>query len=67
MQRDPSRPAPVVATAAARRHELLVFLLLSVLAWPVLTVGFVGAYGFAVWMGQQVYGPPTYGSGGHGR
>ena len=41
-------------------------LLLAVFAWPVRTVGFVGAYGFAVWMSQQVYGPPSYGSGGHG-
>lgn len=58
---------PAASRAAARtRSELLVFGLLAILVWPVLTVGFVGAYGFAVWMGQQVYGPPQYGQAPHG-
>lgn len=42
-----------------RKRELLVFLLLAVLAWPVLSVGVVSAYGFAIWMTQQIYGPPV--------
>lgn len=41
-----------------RRQDLLVFLLLAVVVWPVLTVGVVGAYGFTVWMSQQLFGPP---------
>ena len=48
-----------------RRSEVFVFLLLAVLAWPVLSVGVVGAYGFAVWMSQQVYGPPGHGAANH--
>jgi len=44
--------------AATTRSEVLVFLLLAVLVWPLLTVGVVGGYGFAVWMRQQVFGPP---------
>ncbi|KRE15850.1 nitrate reductase [Bosea sp. Root381] len=41
-----------------RRAELLAFLTLAVLIWPVVTVGFVGGYGFLVWMYQIVFGPP---------
>ena len=44
--------------AARRRSELLVFALLAILIWPVVTVGIVGGWGFTVWMYQQVYGPP---------
>jgi len=46
-----------------RRYELLVFAILAILVWPVATVGVVGGWGFAVWMYQQVYGPP--GPAGH--
>ncbi|HET7880965.1 MAG TPA: nitrate reductase [Acetobacteraceae bacterium] len=41
-----------------RSPELLVFAILAVLVWPVVAVGVVGGWGFAVWMYQQVYGPP---------
>jgi nitrate reductase NapE len=41
-----------------RAAEFLVFVVLAVLVWPVVAVGVVGGWGFAVWMHQQVYGPP---------
>jgi nitrate reductase NapE len=41
-----------------RRSELIVFLIIVALIWPVVTVGVVGGYGFAVWMYQLVAGPP---------
>lgn len=41
-----------------RRQELFVFAILAVVVWPILTIGVVGAYGFAVWMYQSVAGPP---------
>lgn len=41
-----------------RRDELIVFLIIVALIWPVMTVGVVGGYGFAVWMYQLVAGPP---------
>ena len=41
-----------------RREEFLVFLVIVALVWPVITVGVVGGYGFAVWMYQIVAGPP---------
>ncbi len=50
-----------------RRSEILAFLLLAVVVWPVLTFGAVAAYGFAVWTSQQVFGPPNHGSSSGGR
>ena len=41
-----------------RRWELMVFALLAIVVWPVIAVGVVGGWGFAVWMFQQFYGPP---------
>ncbi|WP_410001867.1 hypothetical protein [Tardiphaga sp. 709] len=38
--------------------ELLVFLTIVVLIWPVVAVGVVGGYGFLVWMTQLIFGPP---------
>jgi nitrate reductase NapE len=43
---------------AVRRRELLAFIVVAVLIWPVLSVGIVGAYGFIVWMSQLILGPP---------
>lgn len=41
-----------------RRGELVAFLILAFGIWPVVAVGVVGGYGFLVWMGQLVFGPP---------
>jgi nitrate reductase NapE len=43
---------------ASRRAELVTFVILAVLIWPIIAVAFVGAYGFTVWMWQIVFGPP---------
>lgn len=45
-------------TAVSRRAELIVFAIIVVFIWPIATVGFVGGYGFLVWMSQLVFGPP---------
>jgi len=42
----------------SRAQELRAFLLLSVVAAPVLAVAIVSGYGFLVWMYQLVVGPP---------
>lgn len=47
-----------VSPDGTRRGELLGFLILAVLIWPLLAVGVVGGYGFLVWMLQLVVGPP---------
>ena len=49
----PSEKAP-----QTRRSELIVFLIIVALIWPVVTVGVVGGYGFSIWMYQLVAGPP---------
>lgn len=43
---------------ASRKDELLVFLLITAVLFPLLAVGVVGGYGFAVWMYQIIAGPP---------
>lgn len=47
-----------VAEKPTRRAELLAFLTLAVLIWPIVAVGVVGGYGFLVWMSQIILGPP---------
>ena len=42
----------------SRRQEVLAFVILAILIWPVLAVGVVGGYGFLVWMYQIIAGPP---------
>ena len=42
----------------SRKSELAVFLLTSFVIIPGLSVAFVGAYGFAIWIFQMIYGPP---------
>jgi nitrate reductase NapE len=44
--------------APKRRRELLVFLFLTVVLAPALSVAIVGGYGFAIWMYQLLAGPP---------
>lgn len=41
-----------------RRSELRVFLFLTVLLFPLLSVLIVSAFGFAVWIMQMILGPP---------
>lgn len=47
-----------VPSKQGRTRELLTFVILAFGIWPILAVGFVGAYGFLVWMFQIIYGPP---------
>lgn len=53
MSREQSLPAPT------KGQERVVFLLLAVVLFPVLSVAFVGGFGFLIWMSQLVLGPPT--------
>lgn len=41
-----------------RRREMTVFLATTFVLIPGLTVAFVGAYGFAIWLSQLLIGPP---------
>ncbi len=42
-----------------RKSEWLSFLFFTLILLPAIAVAFVGAYGFAVWMSHEIYGPPT--------
>jgi nitrate reductase NapE len=51
---------PTGEAAANRKNEWVSFLLLAFVGLPVLMVGSIAAYGFAVWFLQiMVFGPPT--------
>ena len=41
-----------------RRRELFMFLFLTVVLFPLISVMVVGGYGFAVWIWQIFNGPP---------
>lgn len=44
--------------ASSLRRELSVFLVLTVVLFPLLAVGIVAGYGFLVWIWQMFAGPP---------
>ncbi|WP_323010924.1 periplasmic nitrate reductase, NapE protein [Paracoccus sp. (in: a-proteobacteria)] len=41
-----------------KRDEIIAFLILAVVIWPILSVVIVGGFGFMVWMWQVIFGPP---------
>lgn len=41
-----------------RKRELGVFLFLTVVLAPALSIALVGGYGLAIWMWQLIAGPP---------
>ena len=43
---------------STRRREAMAFLVTTFVIFPGLAVGFVGAYGFVVWISQMILGPP---------
>jgi len=44
----------------SKRRELILFLFITIVLFPILSVMIVGGYGFAVWFWQMfVAGPPT--------
>ena len=47
-----------VSANQQKKRDLLMFLFLTVVLAPALSVAVVGAYGFAIWMYQLIVGPP---------
>ena len=43
----------------SRKHELRMFVFLTIFLAPIITMALVGSYGFAIWMYQIIAGPPT--------
>jgi nitrate reductase NapE len=54
---DVSSP-PSDTTPSTRREEIRAFVFLAFVLAPVLSVLFVGGYGFIVWIVQTISGPP---------
>lgn len=48
----------VQAGQPGKRRELMLFLFITVVLFPLLSVLIVGGYGFAVWIYQMIAGPP---------
>ncbi|MEN5050281.1 periplasmic nitrate reductase, NapE protein [Luteimonas sp. TWI1415] len=53
-------PAQPADPRRAKRKELLLFLFITVVMFPILSVLIVASYGFSVWFWQMFTGPPTY-------
>jgi periplasmic nitrate reductase NapE len=51
-------PRPVGDIPPSRNVELLTFILLAIVIWPILAIGLVGGYGFLIWTYQSIAGPP---------
>ena len=59
MHADPPRAGSSPDAAPGRGRELAAFIVLAVLIWPFIAVGFVAAWGFVVWISQLLFfGPP---------
>jgi nitrate reductase NapE len=56
--RDHAQTPPERERAIGKSEEILAFVIIVVLVWPVVAIGVVGGYGFLVWMLQLVLGPP---------
>lgn len=46
-------------TALERARELRAFLFLTFVMAPLVSIGIVGGYGFAIWILQLLAGPPA--------
>lgn len=53
-----SAPGDSTGRVRRKRMEIFAFLFLTAVVMPVLAVGTVGSYGFAVWIYQMFAGPP---------
>lgn len=46
------------AAVLEKKRELLLFLFLTIVFFPLLAIGLVGGYGFVIWIMQLLMGPP---------
>jgi nitrate reductase NapE len=49
---------PTEVSGRTRAQELLAFLTLAVVIWPIIAVVFVGGYGLLFWIYFMLAGPP---------
>ncbi|MEZ5505680.1 MAG: periplasmic nitrate reductase, NapE protein [Gammaproteobacteria bacterium] len=44
----------------AKKQELTLFLILTVVVAPVVSLSIIGGYGLFIWLSQIIGGPPTH-------
>lgn len=44
---------------STKKEERNMFLFITVVLFPLLTIMLVGGYGFVIWILQMIFGPPT--------
>ncbi len=42
----------------SKKDELRMFIFITVVLFPLLSVMLIGGYGFVIWILQMIYGPP---------
>lgn len=45
---------------ATKKEERRTFLFITIFLFPIVTVGFIAAFGFVIWMLQIIFGPATH-------
>lgn len=45
---------------STKKDERRAFLFITVFLFPVITLGFIAAFGFVIWMLQLIFGPATH-------
>lgn len=58
-QTQPDDQASSASTPVTRQQERRLFLFITVVLFPLLAIALVGGFGFAVWISQMIFGPPT--------
>jgi len=48
-----------VSPEQQKRYERNMFIFLTVFLAPILSVAFIGALGFTIWISQMFFGPPS--------
>lgn len=43
-----------------KKQELMLFLILTVIMAPVVSLSIIGGYGLFIWLSQIIGGPPTH-------
>lgn len=47
------------SSAATKSAEARLFLFITIVLFPALSIALVGSYGFAIWIMQIIFGPPA--------
>jgi nitrate reductase NapE len=55
----PTQQGPSVAREKKRERRGFIFI--TIFLFPALSIILVGGYGFAIWILQMIFGPPTAG------